>query len=204
MVLFFQKALRRTYVRYALKRERQYEHRQCKLSYLFFKEKSDKLLVVFSGFPGKGRKAVYNYIMTFRNLKCNKLYILDNFGFDKRGAYYLGHNRDFFIERATTELIQRVLVENNILREDVITVGSSKGGFAAVYFAVKMATVQQLLGVHKYYWATIYGLMTTLEFLVIYQATYDRAMSSLRIKFCWRLCVLASSVLSYIFTLGST
>ena len=137
MVLFFQKALRRTYVRYALKRERQYEHRQCKLSYLFFKEKSDKLLVVFSGFPGKGRKAVYNYIMTFRNLKCNKLYILDNFGFDKRGAYYLGHNRDFFIERATTELIQRVLVENNILREDVITVCSSKGGFAAVYFAVK-------------------------------------------------------------------
>ncbi|MFI3939866.1 hypothetical protein VBG40_12420 [Vagococcus fluvialis] len=131
-----QKIKRKLYIKKLLKREKDYTFEDIKLKYLFIEEqKSDELIVVFSGFPGNGKPANYNYISTLKNVKKNKLFILDNFGFDGRGAYYLGLNGNMIIERATTSLINKIKKEYKIKK--IISIGSSKGGFAALYFGFK-------------------------------------------------------------------
>lgn len=120
-----------------------YEHvfatKSCKLKYMFFPNKtSDKLLVVFAGFPNVGRPARYNYIETFKDVDCNKLYILDNFGPDIRGgSYYLGKAKDFFVENTVVSLIDNISTKCKIEKRNIITAGSSKGGFASLYLSFK-------------------------------------------------------------------
>ncbi|MGG3456041.1 accessory Sec system protein Asp2 [Paenibacillus rhizolycopersici] len=96
---------------------------------------SDHLVVVFSAFNPKGSAPAYNYIRTIQSLDVNKLFILDDQG--ERGSYYLGINRTFDAEAAVVSLITKIANENNILHKNVICCGSSKGGFAALYFGIK-------------------------------------------------------------------
>ncbi len=119
--------------------EYKYKSDECKIKYLFFPNKrSDELLIVFSAFPSKNRSATYQYVNSFKYLDVNKLYIMDNFGPNKSGgSYYLAHNKDFYIEKAVSQLIENVINKLGIDKRNVITAGTSKGGFAALYFAFK-------------------------------------------------------------------
>lgn len=99
------------------------------------KTKSYHLVVVFSGFNPKGTKPAYNYIRTLQSLDVNKLFILDDYG--ERGCYYLGKNRVFDIEPSVVSLITLIANENNILHNNIICCGSSKGGYASLYFGIK-------------------------------------------------------------------
>lgn len=120
-----------------LKNEKEFSYGTKTLKYVLDRNaKSNKLLVVFSAFPPHGKNAAYNYVLRFNDMKCNKLYILDDFGPDNRGSYYLG-NRDLSIAEAVTELITRLSSEYNIKNKDIITLGSSKGGYAALYFSLQ-------------------------------------------------------------------
>ena len=131
------KIISKVYMKYLLNKEKTFKGKKCVLKYLYFKKrKSRYLLIVFSGFPGEG-KAKYNYIRKFKRLKCNKLYILDDFGYDCKGSYYLGKNNDFFVEEAVDKLIEEVAKKYNIFKSKIICAGSSKGGYAALYFAIK-------------------------------------------------------------------
>lgn len=66
------------------------------IKYILEKNKnSDDLIVVFSGIPRPGIKARYNYMRTLEKVNVNKLYILDDLGFDQRGGYYLGKIKSF-------------------------------------------------------------------------------------------------------------
>lgn len=109
------------------------------IKYLFFpSENSTKLLVVFSAFPDVNQTARYHYLNAFKTLDCNKLYILDNYGPNKRGgSYYLATNKDFKIERSVSKLILKIIDNIGISKADVITAGTSKGGYAALYYAIK-------------------------------------------------------------------
>lgn len=116
-----------------LKYENKFSTQRCKLKYLYFpKENSKKLLVVFSGFPSGTRfPATYNYMKTFENVEYNRLYILDNFGPDIRGgSYYLGKNKDFFVEEAVNKLIDSKAKEIGVTKNDITLAGTSKGGYA--------------------------------------------------------------------------
>lgn len=97
-------------------------------------KKSKDLLVVFTSCTKVGQTARYNYVRTLDKYNCNKLFILDDFGFDSRGAYYLGENKDFAIKDDVKELINEVI--KNINTEKNIFIGSSKGGYAALYFGL--------------------------------------------------------------------
>ena len=77
-----------------------------------------------------GQKARYNYVRTLDKYKCNKLFILDDFGFDKRGAYYLGENGNFGIEKDVELLIDKTIC--NLKTNKNIFIGSSKVGYAAI------------------------------------------------------------------------
>ena len=101
-----------------------------RVKYLFLPQKSDTLLIVFSGFTGDVRR--YNYVSSFRKLEVNKLYILDSWGY--QGSYYWMDMGDTYPERMVNELINTIVEDNGIKR--IITCGSSKGGSAAIYFGL--------------------------------------------------------------------
>ncbi|MCM3241335.1 hypothetical protein M3598_01135 [Cytobacillus oceanisediminis] len=111
-------------------------HGARKIKYLLKENKdSDKLVVVFSGFGPKGIKPKYNYIRTLQTLNVNKLFILDEYG--ERGCYYLGENRVFDVESSVVSLITFIANQNYISHSNIICCGSSKGGYAALYFGIK-------------------------------------------------------------------
>lgn len=121
------------------------------IKYIFQKpyEYNENLIIVFSAFSPVGKPPKYNYRKTLDNYSCNKLFILDDFG--TRASYYLCENRDFNIERSVIDLIRWVVEENNI--KNIISTGSSKGGYAALYYGIKYgfnhiiaASPQYLLG----------------------------------------------------------
>jgi hypothetical protein len=121
------------------------------IKYLLFKsfKPSNNLIIMFSGIPPIGKNPSYNYIRTLENYNCNKLFILDDFG--ARASYYLCENRDYAIERSVISLINTIKEENGIT--NIIAGGSSKGGYAALYFGIKYgfnhiiaASPQYLLG----------------------------------------------------------
>lgn len=126
------------YMAYSKLFEKTFNSEKCDLKYLLFKKKkTKKLLVIFSAYPGEGQKARYNYVVKFRNLRTSRLYILDDFGPKEKGAYYLGANKEFYIEKAVHDLIEKVRTDLQVDKDNVVTCGSSKGGYAAIYFENK-------------------------------------------------------------------
>lgn len=151
MIKQLKKEAMKIFMRNQLKNEKIFTDGDSQLKYLFVKnKKSDKLLVVFSGFPAEGKQPSYNYVLKFKNLECNKLYILDDFGNDTRGSYYLGKSKDFFIDRAVFQLIEDIRKSNGIEKRKVITSGSSKGGYAALYYAFKYGYGVSIAGAPQY------------------------------------------------------
>jgi hypothetical protein len=94
----------------------------------------DQLLVVFSAL-GTRYSYLYNYMSTLKDVPANKLFILDDFG--DQGSYYLGRDRDFSIETSVVSLIHYIMRQNKISAENVTTMGSSKGGYTALYYGIK-------------------------------------------------------------------
>lgn len=52
-------------------------------------------------------------------------------------TYYLGVNKDLSVEASVISLIMFIARQNNISFDHIISCGSSKGGFAALYFGLK-------------------------------------------------------------------
>lgn len=103
------------------------------------KTHSNHLVVVFSGFPSQGNPPAYNYIRSLDDIDTNKLYILDDYNHThpSGATYYLGSKRDNSVEMSVVSLITKVANELGINHKNIITVGSSKGGFASLYFGLK-------------------------------------------------------------------
>lgn len=132
-------------------RERQYVRNGYKIKYILEKSNSDTLIIVFSGFTRIGLQARYNYNRTLKNIKANKLFILDDFGNDSRGAYYLGENMDFKIKDSVLNLISEIKEKLNIKRN--IFIGSSKGGYASLYFGLQQKDSIIITGAPQYFLA---------------------------------------------------
>ncbi|RSX50196.1 Two component regulator three Y domain-containing protein [Bifidobacterium callimiconis] len=118
--------------------ERKFRYGGTTLKYMYQPCKSsDRLLVVFSACTRQGIPARYNYMRTLKDVAINKLFILDDFGEDHRGGYYLGAYPDFEMEQATKVLIDRFLSRPEINK--ICFGGSSKGGWSALNFGVQYA-----------------------------------------------------------------
>lgn len=115
----------------------------------YFKEdcESNVLVVSFAGFPGKGG-AKYNYVKTLNGVKCNQLFLLDNFGYKKRGSYYLG-GKGFFLKSDIVSLIELLTEKHSIQKR--IMIGSSKGGTSALYYALLCNADYCVIGAPQYY-----------------------------------------------------
>lgn len=106
----------------------------------------DKLIIVFSSFSKDDPK--YNYVKTLKAIDCNKLYILDDYG--EKGCYYLGLDGNFDVETSVMSLISKIMSEKNITFNSVISVGSSKGGSAAIYYGFKYNFKEIIAGAPQY------------------------------------------------------
>lgn len=107
-------------------------------------EKSNKLFVIFSSAIEANK---YNYLNLFKQKEVHQLYIADeNFeGKDTTCAYYLG-NGNFRYEQKVYKLIEKVRKDNRIKKKDVYLFGSSKGGFASLYYTFKYGYGNAILG----------------------------------------------------------
>ena len=124
---------------YFLIKERKYKNR---LRYVFEKNNSHTLAIVFSGFS---EKPVYNYMRTLQSFKIDKLFLLDDFAY--RGSYYWYSNGSNFPESLVTELIGRVISGGY---KHIITMGTSKGGSCAVYYGLKLGVTKVYAGACQY------------------------------------------------------
>ncbi|WP_088816296.1 MULTISPECIES: accessory Sec system protein Asp2 [Listeria] len=120
-------------VRYALKKKRAH----------------DTLVIVFSAFSRPGIPATYNYMATTKEIPADRLFILDDFGYNKQGGYYLFHEGSRAPEQAVTELIEHVM-EREKYRQ-IVCVGTSKGGYAALYYGLKMKANAVVAGAPQYF-----------------------------------------------------
>lgn len=135
--------------RYIVKNEKTFEKDGKTIKYLYCPNKnSKKLAVVFSAFPGANKSAGYNMVSTFMDININKLFILDDFGYKKRGAYYLSENGDYYIPPLVNELLKKYTSG----MDKICFLGSSKGGTAALYFGLTTDGVDLILsGAPQYY-----------------------------------------------------
>ncbi|AHF08479.1 hypothetical protein DESME_04470 [Desulfitobacterium metallireducens DSM 15288] len=95
------------------------------------------LVIIFSGFnsPEDKIQHSYNYMRVLSPIDCHKLFILDSYG--PRGCYYLGQNMSFEVETSVLSLITSIVRRLNVDWQNIVAVGSSKGGSAALYFGLK-------------------------------------------------------------------
>ena len=94
------------------------------------------LIVVFSAFAPdhSANQHLYNFLNVLQDVPAHKLYIQDTYG--KRGVYYLCHQLDFGVSQAVTDLIRSVQAQLGCDNGHTISLGSSKGGSAALYFGL--------------------------------------------------------------------
>ncbi len=132
MVKRILRKLKNSYIKRKIRRnEREFHYKDQTVKYCYIPHRgSDVLTVVFSGFPVEGKSATYNMVATFEGVPVNRLYILDNFGYDERGAYYLGENGSFAVRDAVLALLKMFSFRTCVF------LGSSKGGSAAVMFGL--------------------------------------------------------------------
>lgn len=131
-----------------IKGEKTY-HAEKSVKYLFQPsyKKTDKMIVVFSAFSVIGTPPKYNYISTLAEFDCNKLFILDDFG--PRATYYLCEKRDFSIERSVLSLIE--LIKKKYSINIIMSCGSSKGGYSALYYGLKYGFDYIVVASPQYY-----------------------------------------------------
>ena len=117
---------------------------------------SDILVIVFSACTRPGLSARYNYVKTLEGIPINRLFILDDFGEDGRGSYYLGNMPDFKEQKGTLALINKVIAETNPTK--LLFCGSCKGGYAALNFGSRYKDSIMIVGEPTYRIATEFRL----------------------------------------------
>ena len=136
MICGIKSILIKTYIRL---KEKTYQGR---LRYLYQKNLSDVLIVVFSGFS---EKPMYNYVRTLQSIKADKIFILDDFGY--KGSYYWYENGC----NKPMELVKSFLSSKLGAYKNLITLGSSKGGTCAIYYGLLFGASDIYSGACQYY-----------------------------------------------------
>lgn len=118
-----------------LENEKSFGNNQIK--YTFYKPEdlsTKKLLVIFSAIMPKYQYK-YNYYHTLKNIDAYQLFLKDDIG--EFGNYYIAKNKDMSFQNDVLSLILNTLKKYNIPFENVTLIGSSKGGYAALYYGIK-------------------------------------------------------------------
>jgi hypothetical protein len=136
---------------YYKSKSKTYRKDQTRLNFIYKRKWNNNhtLIVVFSAFPRTGLQATYNYTKTLKSVPADQLFLLDSFGYKKRGSFYLAENGRFTVEKAVDDLIHKILQRGKYKK--IIFAGSSKGGYAAAYFGIKAKATDLVIGGNMYY-----------------------------------------------------
>lgn len=96
--------------------------------YLFDNHHSNKLIIIFSGMSG-----TYNYRKTLKKVPYDQLYIKDTWA--NGVSYYLYEGGNNNLEIYTSRLIEDIISKKKY--DNIICIGSSKGGASSLYFGLK-------------------------------------------------------------------
>lgn len=118
-----------------------FERNKSGVKYIFRRNGSDKLLIVFSGIGGD-----YNYRRSLKHSSWDQLFIKDDWA--KGVSYYLFENGCNRPEQLTSNFIRNFLLKRKY--EKIVTLGSSKGGSAALYFGLKHQVDEIFAGACQY------------------------------------------------------
>lgn len=144
-----------------LKDQKHFKYDGVDVKYMFKPaEQAENLAVVFSACTRPGLGARYNYVRTLDGMNCHRLYILDDFGPDGRGSFYLGTMPEFKEQAAVIALIQKFVRE--IAPKKVLFCGSCKGGYAALNIGSRFEDAVMIVGEPTYRIATEFKLATDL------------------------------------------
>lgn len=150
-----------------------------KIRYIYHAQRdSDVLIVIFSGFSGAGMPARYNYMRTLSDVKTNKLFILDDFGYQNRGGYYLVDRDGTYNGTIIHEISD--LIAKFAKNRKIITTGSSKGGSAALLYGILCGAHIIVSGAPQYYIGNYLNCDLHLEILRgIYGSSGQNAVDAL-------------------------
>lgn len=115
------------------------------LPYLYEKRGSDSLLIVFAAFTGNKRR--FNYVRSFKDVRCDKLFLLDPWG--HLGSYNLYENGQDYPCKITQNLINEIVIGSRCYKH-VYTAGTSKGGTEAIYFGLPIKADAIFTGACQY------------------------------------------------------
>ena len=118
------------------------------------RRRSDKLVVVFSGFPMAHQMPVYNYLLLLIGQRShNALFILDDFvNKPGGGSFYLGANGDYYAPELIRQVIE--LHRSKWKIRTLATAGGSKGGTAAIMQGVVLPADYVIAGACQYHIGT--------------------------------------------------
>lgn len=146
-------------------REKSYKRYGVRVKYIYFCEPTSNTLIV--SFPACAKNtAKYNYMRTLATFKCNKLFLLDDFGSNHQGCYLIEEN----VEKCTKQLIECV-IERCMKKGEgqVIFLGSSKGGYSALNFSLLIPNTKVVIGAPQYHLGAYLdkdGTRVNLEYLI--------------------------------------
>ncbi len=112
-----------------------------------------KLLIIFQSLGDEKsddlkKRYPYTLIDGLRFFNCRKIYIKDNQGLV--GNYYLGLDGKFDNKVAVLEFLEAKIVEYGVVKENIITFGFSKGGYAALMFGFELGVNHIITAVPQY------------------------------------------------------
>lgn len=116
------------------------------INYLHYSRNSKTLAIVFSAFDRKDTRRSFNYVKSLSNIPIDFLYLSDPWGY--RGSYYM---MDYGSKRPIEDvqsLIDKIVSKG--IYSKIITLGTSKGGTAALYYGLKNAVNQIVIGACQY------------------------------------------------------
>lgn len=133
--------------------EKKFKFKNIDLKYIIFKsnQKYQPLIVSFPACWSGGAK--YNYIGTLKGFKCNKLFLLDDAAENKRGNYLIGNG---YIDAVIT-LINSTIKTTQPSK--IIFIGSSKGGYTALFYSFFIKNVYVCIGAPQYHLGTYLNKM---------------------------------------------
>ena len=91
-----------------------------RVKYMLFKTRKSDVLIV--SFPACAKEPKYNYMRTLLPFKCNKLFLLDDFGSNHLGCYLVENS----VEKCSTDLLKSCIAKCKTKK--VFFIGSSRGG----------------------------------------------------------------------------
>ena len=107
------------------------------------RESEGPLTVIFSAMSKEG-DFTFNYRRSLQGSPGPKMYILDNWG--DQGAYYYSHSRDTSIFESVRSAITNEMMALGRNPSDLVTIGSSKGGTAALIHGLSLGAGLVLVG----------------------------------------------------------